>query len=60
MKKKELKILFIVSGILLCIVLFFFLKYGRREVAKEYYPVDPDYYVKVYQNGFSKAMNFDA
>ena len=58
MKKKELKILFVVAGILLCIILFFFLKYGRREVAKEYYPADSDYYVKVYQNGFFKGHEF--
>lgn len=52
MKKKELKILLVVAGILLCIVLFFSLKYGRREVATVHDPSTSDYYIKIYQIGY--------
>ena len=58
MKKKDIKIIVSVAGILLLIILFFFLKYGRREAASAYNPADSDYYVKVYQYGHFKDYEY--
>ena len=58
MKKKDIKIIVSVAGILLLIILFFLLKYGRREAASAYNPADSDYYVKVYQYGHFKDYEY--
>ena len=58
MKKKEIKILFAVTGILLFIILIFFLKYGRREAKTVYNPSDKDYYVSFYQIGYLKDYDY--
>jgi hypothetical protein len=56
--KNKTKIIGILGGIIIIFFICFFLKYGNREVAIEYSPIDQDYYVKVYQKGYFKNYEY--